>query len=97
MDYLKSYNINDEELLILKSSLNLTIQNQISLAKGEIVKVLEYLKSIGIINVFNLILYRSDLLFCDINILNKKIGKFDVNLVKFIIENDPQNLINFDI
>ena len=29
--------------------------------------------------------------------LNKKFNKFDVNLVKFIIENDPQNLINFDI
>ena len=62
MEYLKSYNITDEELLLLKSSLNSTIQNQISLAKGEIVKVLEYLKSLGISNIFNLILYRSDLL-----------------------------------
>lgn len=97
MEYLKSYNITDEELLLLKSSLSLTIQNQISLAKGEIVKVLEYLKSLGISNIFNLILYRSDLLFCDMESLNKKFNKFDVNLVKFIIENDPQNLINFDI
>ena len=97
MDYLKSYNITDEELLLLKSSLNLTIQNQLCLAKEGIVKVLEYLKCLGILNVFNLILYRSDLLFCDMDSLNEKFNKFDVNLVKFIIENDPQNLINFDI
>ena len=46
---------------------------------------------------YNLITNRPDICFMDINLLKEKADKIDPGLLKFIFENEVENLLNFDI
>ena len=96
MEYLKDY-VSSEVYEKLISLLSLDVQSSLSKNKDNIIKVFKYFKSIGINKFDDLLLFRCDLLFEDIESLKDKINKMDASFVSFIIQNDVGNLINLGI
>ena len=96
MEYLKDYASSDvyEKLISL---LSLDVQSALSKNKDNIIKIFKYFKSIGINKFDDLLLFRCDLLFEDVESLKDKINKMDTSFVSFIIQNDVGNLINLGI
>lgn len=96
MEYLKDY-VSSEVYEKLISLLSLDVQSSLSKNKDNIIKIFKYFKSIGINKFDDLLLFRCDLLFEDIESLKDKINKMDASFVSFIIQNDVGNLINLGI
>ena len=97
LDYLKQFNLKNEDISEIKKMFNKDIISKFEVMENNVVLILNYLKEIGVINFKDLILYRPDICFMNIQYLKGKIEKLDSKLVKFVIENDIDNLINFDI
>lgn len=96
MEYLKDY-VSSEVYEKLISLLSLDVQSSLSKNKDNIIKIFKYFKSIGINKFDDLLLFRCDLLFEDVESLKDKINKTDTSFVSFIIQNDVGNLINLGI
>ena len=96
MEYLKDY-VSSEVYEKLISLLRLDVQSSLSKNKDNIIKIFKYFKSIGINKFDDLLLFRCDLLFEDVESLKDKINKMDTSFVSFIIQNDVGNLINLGI
>ncbi len=96
MEYLKDY-ASSEVYEKLISLLSLDVQSALSKNKDNIIKIFKYFKSIGINKFDDLLLFRCDLLFEDVESLKDKINKMDTSFVSFIIQNDVGNLINLGI
>lgn len=96
MKYLKDY-ASSEVYEKLISLLSLDVQSALSKNKDNIIKIFKYFKSIGINKFDDLLLFRYDLLFEDVESLKDKINKMDTSFVSFIIQNDVGNLINLGI
>ena len=96
MEYLKDY-VSSEGYEKLISLLSLDVQSSLSKNKDNIIKIFKYFKSIGINKFDDLLLFRCDLLFEDVESLKDKINKMDTSFVSFIIQNDVGNLINLGI
>lgn len=96
MEYLKDY-ASSEVYEKLISLLSLDVQSALSKNKDNIIQIFKYFKSIGINKFDDLLLFRCDLLFEDVESLKDKINKMDTSFVSFIIQNDVGNLINLGI
>ena len=96
MEYLKDY-VSSEVYEKLISLLSLDVQSSLSKNKDNIIKIFKYFKSSGINKFDDLLLFRCDLLFEDVESLKDKINKMDTSFVSFIIQNDVGNLINLGI
>lgn len=96
MEYLKDY-VSSEVYEKLISLLSLDVQSALSKNKDNIIKIFKYFKSIGINKFDDLLLFRCDLLFENVESLKDKINKMDTSFVSFIIQNDVGNLINLGI
>ena len=97
MDYLEKYNLKKEDITKIRKRFNKDIVNKFEVMEDNVCKVLDYLTSLNIKNIKNLILNRPDICFMDVDILKEKISKFDSQLIKFVFDEDEQNLMNFDI
>ena len=97
MDYLEKYNLSKDEIQKIKKHFNKDIVNKFEIMEDNVTKVLDYLSSLKIKNVKNLILNRPDICFMNLELLQSKTSKFDSNLIRFIFENEVENLMNFDI
>ncbi len=97
MDYLEKYNLKKEDITKIRKRFNKDIVNKFEVMEDNVCQVLDYLTSLNIKNIKNLILNRPDICFMDADILKEKISKFDSQLIKFVFDEDEQNLMNFDI
>lgn len=97
IDYLKKYDLTDEQIKIIKANITLIQIQELELLEDNVCKILDYLKSMDIKNIYNLLLYRSDLCFLELEEFKEIISKYDISLIKYIIENDISDLINFNI
>lgn len=96
LDYLNGY-LDNDDFEIIKKQFNKDILNNFEAMKDNVLLILNYLLSIDIKNIKNIILKRPDLFFEDLELLKEKVGKYDNNLIKFIFDNDPSSLINLEI
>lgn len=97
IEYLTNYNLNEKDIDEIKKRFNKDIINKFEVMESTVKHNLDYLNSVGVDNIKNIILYRPDLCFSNLDYFKEKINKIDSSLIKYIIENDPQNLINLDI
>ena len=88
LDYLNGY-LDNDDFEIIKKQFNKDILNNFEAMKDNVLLILNYLLSIDIKNIKNIILKRPDLFFEDLELLKEKVGKYDNNLIKFIFDNDP--------
>lgn len=96
IEYLKDYlSVLDYEILLAnldKKDLELFEGNETNIKE-----VLNFLKEYGIKDFKYLLINRPDICLEDINILKEKINRLDKNLVLYIIENDIDSLLDFNI
>ena len=59
--------------------------------------MLDYLKSIGVVNFKDILLYRKDICLKNLDILKDEINKINKNLMVYLFNNDISNLINLNI
>ena len=97
MNYLEKYNIKKEEITKIKKHFNKDIVNKFEVMQYNVCLILDYLSSLEIKNFKGIIQSRPDICFMDLDLLKSKTEKFDHNLIKFIFENEVDNLMNFDI
>lgn len=97
IDYLSKYNLSEKDLEKIKETFNKDIINKFAIMQSNVEAVLTFLKENGINNYIELILNRPDICFISVNVLKEKLSKFNPELIKFIFENEIDNLINFDL
>ncbi|MDO4341836.1 MAG: hypothetical protein Q4C44_03725 [bacterium] len=97
IDYLKKYNLTDDDINLLNSQLSEDIKNSLFVMKDNAETILNYLKELGVTNFKDLLLERIDICFFDLNYLKEKIEKYDKKLIKFVIDNSVGDLLDFDI
>lgn len=97
IDYLKKYNLTDDDINLLNSQLSEDIKNSLFVMKENAEAILDYLKELGVTNFKDLLLERIDICFFDLNYLKEKIEKYDKKLIKFVIDNSVGDLLDFDI
>ena len=97
IDYLKKYNLTDDDINLLNSQLSEDIKNSLFVMKENAEAILDYLKELGVTNFKDLLLERIDICFFDLNYLKEKIEKYDKKLIKFVIDNSIGDLLDFEI
>ena len=97
IDYLKKYNLTEDDINLLNSQLSEDIKNSLFVMKDNAETILDYLKELGVTNFKDLLLERIDICFFDLNYLKEKIEKYDKKLIKFVIDNSVGDLLDFDI
>lgn len=97
IDYLKKYNLTEDDINLLNSQLSEDIKNSLFVMKENAEAILDYLKELGVTNFKDLLLERIDICFFDLNYLKEKIEKYDKKLIKFVIDNSVGDLLDFDI
>ena len=97
MNYLTRFNLSFDDINEIERYFNKDIIEKFIIMEDNVIEILSYLNSIGIKNIKDLIMNRPDICFMKLNNLKEKIDKFDVNLIKYIIQNDINSLMNFEI
>ena len=97
MNYLEKYNLTKEDIEEIKKHFNKDIINKFEVMEYNVTSILDYLSTFNINSFKKLLLLRPDICFMNLDILKEKTSKIDSNLIKFIFENEINNLMNFDI
>lgn len=96
IDYLNDY-LTLEEFRIIKLEFTSKDKNNFDIAQHNIREVLDYLRSVGVYNFKDLLLYRRDVCFKDINLLKEDMNKIKLELVVKLFNEDVSALINLNI
>lgn len=96
IEYLKEY-ITEEEFNVINYRFKDDNVNNFSYYEQNIREVLDYLKSIGVSNFMDILLYRKDICLKNIDILKEEVNKINKNLIVYLFNNDISNLINLNI
>ena len=94
MEYLKKYNLTDEDINDIINSIDEMDINEISMKESKIEEILRYFVSIGITNLKDIIIYKTYLLYDDVEVIKDKINKCgNINIIRLINE----DAVNFDL
>lgn len=96
IDYLKEY-ITEEDFNVINYNFKDVDVNNFSYYEQNIREVLDYLKSIGVVNFKDILLYRKDICLKNLDILKEEVNKINKNLIVYLFNNDISNLINLNI
>lgn len=96
LDYLDNY-LSKEDLKVVKYNFSNVDKNNFNYYEQNIKEIFNYLKDIGVNNFKDILLYRKDICFKDINVLKEEINKINVNLIVYLFNYDISNLINLNI
>lgn len=96
IDYLKEY-ITREDFNVINYNFKDVDVNNFSYYEQNIREVLDYLKSIGVSNFKDILLYRKDICLKNLDILKEEVNKINKNLIVYLFNNDISNLINLNI
>jgi len=97
IDYFKKYNITIEEMEKIEAGLDKELITNFKVMENNVCEVLEYFRELGIKNLSNIIIYRPDLCFKTKMYLEIQMQRIDVELLKYIIDNNIDDLICFNI
>jgi hypothetical protein len=97
IDYLKKYNLTDNDLNAIKKRYNDTYVNNFEIMMDNVNEILSFLKEYGVKNLVNVVLYRPDICFRDVDYFRNQLDKFDKNFILYVFDHDIEDLINFDI
>jgi len=87
MEYLKKFNLTDDDLLEISESLDDMDYREIVNKENKIESILKYFISIGITNVKDIILYKSYILHDSLFVIKDKLENVsDMNIIRLINE-----------
>ena len=94
MEYLKKFNLTDDDIKKIYNSIDEMDINEITMKEEKIEKILKYFISIGITNIKDIIIYKTYLLYDDLENIKEKIDKYGNNNIIKLINEDA---VNFDL
>lgn len=93
MDFLKEFGISEETIIKIENHNERTIIFNFICSKDEVIKNIEYLKSIGIKVIDLLLIYRLELLMIESDKVKKAFDNYDISTLVQLI-NEDINAIN---
>ena len=97
LDYLKEFNLKDEEIENILNSNDLNIIKNLELMKKNVKEVINYLYEIGVENIYNIFEGRIDLFLLPITLIKQNFTKLDKDMLVNILNNSIGDLINYNI
>lgn len=88
IDFLRDYGISNDTLLEMTKKYNEALLFDLSCNEDDCLKILSYMKEIGIKNVDQILLYRIDPFMMTFESFVKKLGKCNVMVLVDLINND---------
>ena len=97
IDYLKQFNITSENIEELKTVLPSEAIENLEVMQHNVSEVLTFLTEFGVKNIMNILKYRLDICFRSKETIEQDFTVLDKDMLIFIIDNDIDDLINFNI
>ncbi len=94
MDYLIKYNLTNEDINDIIESIDEEDRLEIELNEERISSILNYFLSIGLTNIKDIIITKSNLFYDDVNSIKMRIEKHSNTNIIELLKEDP---INFDL
>mgnify|MGYP000298403793 CR=1 FL=1 len=89
MDYFKNYGLTDEDIEEIEEFLSDDDINNYYISELKVIEILDYLKSIGIKNIKDILKYKSNIFYESVNNIKKNIKKDPI--IISLINEDIQN------
>lgn len=96
LDYLNDYNFSNEDITLVKKSLNQSQIQNLDIMKENVIKNIKIFNKHEITRLTELLIKRSDIFIKEESVLKENIGKHNPKFIKHIIEISPEDLVNFD-
>lgn len=93
MNYLKDYNLTDQDLLDIEEKVDEEDIFEISNNKERVQKIIDFLLSIGITNIKDILIFKSEMFYDDVETIKDKLLECDRSMINLINE----NVFNFDL
>lgn len=90
MNYIKNYGLTDEDIKEIEEYLSDEEINNYYVSELRVTEILDYLKSLGIKNIKDILMYKSNIFYESVNTIKKNIPN-DKIIIELINE-DYQNL-----
>lgn len=89
MDYFKNYGLTDEDIEEIEEFLSDDDINNYYISELKVIEIIDYLKSIGIKNIKDILKYKSNIFYESVNNIKKNIKKDPI--IISLINEDIQN------
>lgn len=96
IDYLNDY-VSTEDFKVIRFNMSSNERNNFGFYEHNVREILDYLKSIGVVNFKDILLYRKDICFKNIDVFIGEVNKINSKLIVNLFNNDVSNLINLNI
>ena len=97
LDYLKEFNLNEEDINIIINSNDLNIVKNLELMKKNVKDIINYLYELGVLNIIDIFEKRIDLLLLPLSLIKQNFTKLDKDMLVHILNNSIDDLINYNI
>lgn len=97
LEYLKEFNLNDENINEIINSYDINIIKNLELMKKNVKDVINYLYEIGVENIMNIFAKRIDLFLLPLSLIKQNFTKLDNDMLVYILNNSISDLINYNI
>lgn len=90
MNYIKNYGLTDEDIKEIEEYLSDEDINNYYVSELRVAEILDYLKSLGIKNIKDILMYKSNIFYESVNTIKKNIP--NNKIIIELINEDYQNL-----
>ncbi len=94
MEYLTKYNLTTEDIKDITSSIDEDDKLELELNEERVSSIIDYLLSIGLTNIKDIIINKPNLFYDDVNSIKMRIEKHSNTNIIELLKEDP---INFDL
>lgn len=94
MEYLTKYNLTTEDIRDITSSIDEDDKLELELNEERVSSIIDYLLSIGLTNIKDIIINKPNLFYDDVNSIKMRIEKHSNTNIIELLKEDP---INFDL
>ena len=93
MDYLKKYNLNDEDIKEIIDTIDEMDYKELIFNQENVETILRYFIGLGITNLKNILMYKTYIFYDSIESIKESLNKCDINTIKLINE----DIMNFEL
>ena len=92
MDYLKIFNLTNEDIDEIIDFIDTDDYNELFINREKVTNILNYFLSIGIINIKDILMYKTDIFYDELDYIKSKLNN-NLNLINLINE----DVLNIDL
>ncbi len=97
LSYLKEYDITDDQIKDIVKTYDNDLLKNLDFSKKNVKATIKYLKEFGVVDIYNIIKNRIDLLFLPTSLVKQNFTKLDKKMLVYILNNSIGELINYNI